>query len=469
MSARLDVVLDKEVWKAFGAVSTPTWIVDLMIRLLDVDEWRNLKILEPGSGLCNFLARIYEQYPANAFTGVEINPEVYAMARSLYPQFTLYLADFILWDAAEEYDVVIGNPPYGIIGDKSHYPLHVLREKKAAYKRVCTTWFGKYNLYGAFIEKGLKVLGRRGKLAFIVPATFMILDEFKQLRKLLAASGRVKVFYLGNRMFEGKSVSTCLLVVEKARTGLELHEVLAPDNIATCYEKDRYGGEMIRFESSATKALEEKAIPLGALFDIYFAARSPEIKKHPLVSREPKPGLVPILTGRNLHAGYIDYTTCYSQLWMPKEAAPSLRWFYKMPHLVVAHTKGGKVVAAVDRECYPWREDIHLIPKVEGVDIDEVAAYLNSEEVQAYMRALYRDITPHITITQLRQLPLRVGWLLSLDSLHLIKVRVIAQDLGAPPLLHQGDVVGINIINGQSDVKLKNAPVEAFMRKLEAR
>lgn len=409
MNARLDVVLDREVWKAFGAVSTPAWIVDLMIWLLDVNAWQNLKILEPGSGLCNFLARIYEQHPDNEFTGIEINPDVYAMARALYPQFTLHLADFILWDAPQAYDIVIGNPPYGIIGDKSHYPLHVLREKKAAYKRACTAWSGKYNLYGAFIEKGLSVLARRGKLAFIVPATFMILDEFKRLRKLLAASGRVKVFYLGNRKFEGKSVSTCILIVDKARTGLELYEVLNAERIVRCYEKELYGGEIIRFESAETRAFEEGAMPLGSLFDLHFAARSPEIKKHPLVSREPKPGLVPILTGRNLHTGHIDYSTCYSGLWMPKEAAPSLRWFYKVPHLVVAHTKGGKVVAAVDRECYPWREDIHMIPKVEGIDLDQVAAYLSSEEVQRYMHALYRDITPHITITQLRQLPLKIN------------------------------------------------------------
>jgi hypothetical protein len=47
---------------------------------------------------------------------------------------------------------------------------------------------------------------------------------------------------------------------------------------------------------------------------------------------------------------------------MPPEDAPRLRAFYALPHIVVAHTKGTRVVAAVDRRCYPWREEFHLVP-----------------------------------------------------------------------------------------------------------
>jgi len=35
-----------------------------------------------------------------------------------------------------------------------------------------------------------------------------------------------------------------------------------------------------------------------------------------------------------------------------------------------------------------------------------ITKYLNSEEVQQYVKTLYKDITPHITITQLKLLPL---------------------------------------------------------------
>lgn len=409
MELRLDKALSKEVWKTYGAVTTPTEVIDFMLKVSSVETWQGLKILEPGCGFCDFLARIYERYPFNEFVGVETNPEVYDKIITLYPHFRLEFSDFLLWETSNNYDVVIGNPPYGIIGDQSHYPIHVLKEKKKAYKKCSSTWYGKFNIYGAFIEKGLKLLKDKGTLVFIVPTTFMILDDFKLLRKFLSISGRVKVFYLGPRMFRGKSVSTAILVVNKGESGIELYDAEGLKHPVKYYSKDNYDGDIIRFETVETQHFEEGSFNLNDLFFFHFAARSPEVSKHPLVKREAADGLVPVLTGRNLHSGWIDYENCYSGLWMPREAASSLRSFYAFPHIVVGHTKGGKLIAAVDKMCYPWREEIHLVPKVDGIDIDKICQYLNSNKVQIYMKRLYKEITPHVTITQLRRLPLKEG------------------------------------------------------------
>lgn len=407
MELRLEEVLERDIWKTYGAVSTPVEIVDFMLEVSGIEKWQGLKILEPGCGFCDFLSRIYAKHPDNEFVGIETNRQIYDIAVSLYPQFRLAFSDFLLWNTDEKYDIVIGNPPYGVIGDKTHYPIHVLKDKKASYKKLSSTWYGKFNIYGAFIEKGLKLLKDGGTLVFIVPATFMILDDFKFLRKFLAVSGRVKVFYLGPRMFKGKSVSTAILAVCKGLTGIELYEVEKLEKPVQNYSRGTYDGGIIRFDNPETRHFEEGTQPLVDLFSFHFAARSPEVKRHPLVSKQRKNGLVPILTGRNLHSVGIDYDHCYSGLWMPKEAAPSLRSFYAFPHIVVGHTKGGKLVAAVDKQCYPWREDIHLVPKVDELDLDAITLYLNNERVQQYMHMLYRDITPHVTITQLKQLPIR--------------------------------------------------------------
>jgi len=39
-------------------------------------------------------------------------------------------------------------------------------------------------------------------------------------------------------------------------------------------------------------------------------------------------------------------------------------------------------------------------------ELRKITEYLNSKEVQWYVRTLYKDITPHTTITQLKLLPL---------------------------------------------------------------
>jgi len=403
---KLEEFLDE--WKRYGAVSTPREVVRFMLKVSGIEKWEGLNILEPGCGFYDFSREIYCENPSNTFTGVEVNPEIYEIINKIFP-FRTILADFLLWETDERFDLVIGNPPYGIPGSK-RYPIQVTPEIKEKYKRLYETWRGKYNVYGLFIEKGIKLLKEGGRLVFIVPCTFMILDEFLKLRRFLAKTGEVKIYYLGEKVFD-KNVTVCVLIIIKSRRlegRLGLYEVKDLKDIVTWYEKEGWAGEIIRFENEETKKFEEGKSLLQDLFEFHFAARSIEYYRSPEVSREPKPGYVCVLKGDNLHQNWIDYENCYTNLWVPKSSVGKFRWFYTIPHIVVGHTKGGRIVAAVDERCYPWREEIHLIPKV-PLSIDEmrrIAEYLNLDEVQKYVKILYKEITPHITITQLRILPI---------------------------------------------------------------
>lgn len=394
----------EDIERAFGVVYTPPALVEFMVSLA-APTVSPCTVLEPACADAPFLRAFAGRYGGtHTLTGVEINPDSLQGALRLLPSATFHEADFLLWDTEERFDIIIGNPPYGIIGDGSHYPIHLLKERKAQYRARSSTWRGKYNIYGAFIERAVNLLKPEGKLVFVVPASWLVLDDFQALRAFLAQMGRVRVFYLG-RVFPKRNVSAVVLVLERGQQGLELYDGM--ERLAL--RKERYTGEIIRFEAEDSLQVERVGIPLGEVFHIYFAARSPEIRRHPAVRSEPGEGLVPVLTGRNLRAGWIDYDTCYSGWWFPKERAPELRSFYAFPHLVVAHTKGTSVVAAVDERCYPWREEFHLVPKEHGIDLHAVCDYLNSERVQEYVRSLYRDFVPHLTATMLRKIPLERG------------------------------------------------------------
>ena len=391
----------KERERAFGVVNTPAWVVEFMVGLAEPGRERS-RILEPACADAPFLQAFARRYGVHHdLIGVEIGNEALRYAHHALPTAILIEADFLLWDTAERFDIVLGNPPYGIIGDSSHYPIHVLKERKQLYRARSRTWRGKYNIYGAFIERAVNLLKPDGKLVFIVPASWLVLDDFVLLRQFLAQMGGLKVFYLG-RVFPKRNVSSVVLVLERGKRGLDLYD--GTDRRAVC--KADYHGEPIRFEAPEWIEMEQRGVPLGEVFHIHFAARSTQIRRHPDVRREPEAGLVPVLTGRNLKAGWIDYDTCYSGYWMPRERASELRPFYAIPHLVVAHTKGTRVVAAVDERCHPWREEFHLVPKVDGVDIGQVCDYLNSERVQRYVACLYRDFVPHLTATMLERVPL---------------------------------------------------------------
>jgi adenine-specific DNA-methyltransferase len=387
--------------KALGAVTTPPELVDFMVSLATPQRAR-VRVLEPACGDTPFLQAFAQRYGSHhELVGVDIDPEAVTKARKLLPSATILEADFLLWQPSELFDIVIGNPPYGIIGEASHYPIHILKERKHIYKQRFQTWRGKFNIYGAFIEHAVRLLRPDGKLVFVVPASWMLLDDFARLRKFLSREGHIDVYYVG-RPFRDRNVVAVVLVLERGKEGLNLYDQGSKEPVI---RKEVYRGELIRFETPEALAFEREGIPLGELMEIYFAARSPEIRRHPSVVREPKEGLVPILTGRNLKPGWIDYETCYSGLWMPREEAPSLRFFYAFPHIVVGHTKGARVVAALDERCYPWREEFHLVPKIPGLDERQLVQHLDSEPVQWYVRTLYRDLVPHLTMTQLRLVP----------------------------------------------------------------
>lgn len=398
--------------RALGHISTPPEMVAFMTRLAAPPEPTNCRVLEPACADARFLKAFRQAYgDQHRLVGVELNPEALSPL-SVHGEGInggeVVIADFLLWDTPERFDIILGNPPYGIVGDASHYPIHLLKERKAEYKRRTATWKGKYNLYGAFIEKAVRLLAPHGKLVFIVPTTWLILDDFACLRQFLAERGRVEVFYVG-RVFPKVNVSAVVLRFTQGEQGLTLYDCVGRLGIGDCpavVRKPTYAGDLIRFETDEWLAFERSGAPLGDLFEIRFAARSPEFRKSGLVRERPQTGDVPVLTGRNLSAGRIDYETCYSGWWMRREDGMKLRRFYAEPHVVVGHTKGARLVCAVDWRCYPWREEYHLTPR-EGVQVDWAALerYLNSEWVQAYLQALYRDLTPHLTKTILQRVP----------------------------------------------------------------
>jgi adenine-specific DNA-methyltransferase len=389
--------------ESLGVVYTPSELVAFMVHLARPIKTR-CRVLEPACANAPFLEAFAARYGTHhEFVGVEIDPSRLAKARERLPTMTFIEADFLLWEPKEAFDVIIGNPPYGIIGDASHYPIHGLRAHKALYRQRSLTWRGKYNIYGVFIEHATRLLAPEGKLVFIVPASWLVLDDFVRLREYLATQGRLSVYYLG-KVFPKRNVSVVVLALEKGGRGLALY-----DGERLAVEKPTYNGELIRFETPELLQMERAGVAVGELFTIRFAARSPEVRRHPAVRTEPAPNYVPVLTGRNLNAGWIDYDTCYSGYWMAHDRAAELRAFYAFPHLVVAHTKGARVVCAIDDRCYPWREEFHLVPKSVGIDLLRVAEWLNSAPVQHYVRSLYRDFVPHLTLRMLERIPVPIS------------------------------------------------------------
>ncbi len=281
-------------------MGTPKEVVDFMVSLVEVPLGG--RVLEPACADGPFLRAFRGTHgTAYRFVGVEVDPR----ALDLPSWADGVLNDFLLWEPGEAFDLVLGNPPYGIVGEAGKYPIHVFKAVKDLYKKTLSTWKGKYNLYGAFLEKAVRLLKPGGLLVFVVPATWLVLDDFALLRGFLSREGKTDVYYLGG-IFPGKRVSAVVIRFQKGGRGLSFWDAVG--FVPRLWEEyPDWHGEMVRFESEETRGLEGSGRPLGEFFHIRFAARSVEFKRHPAVQSAPGPGLVPVLTGRNLKPGRVEY------------------------------------------------------------------------------------------------------------------------------------------------------------------
>jgi len=418
--------------KDYGIFFTPAYIIDFIISLIDeeyLNNKKNINILEPASGLAQFLMGMKKNKP-NIFEkgckyAIEINKEIikYIKENNIIDSknaIKIINSDYLLWQSDLLFDLIIGNPPYGIPSLSKHYPIKVDKETKEKYKKIFSTWYGKYNLYGAFIEKSIKLLKENGQLIFIIPGTFLFLDEFKKLRQFLSQNGETNIIYIGSEVFKplANTSSVILKFIKSSinKNKIILSEFFTDNKIKIIKEIDTWYGEVITFETDFTKKIEYTSLcTLGDIYDIRISPRTPEIKnsKYVIKGNISNNNYLPILNGRNLQCNKIIYEPI-TNYYIKKENISTLRKFFNKPHIVISlgFRKGGYIAAAYDEKCYPWMGDVYHLIKKDSSNInynlsnEMLIKYINSDIIKRYIKETYKDIIYHLNISILKRLPL---------------------------------------------------------------
>jgi type I restriction-modification system DNA methylase subunit len=144
------------------------------------------------------------------------------------------------------FDAVIGNPPYIRIQTMKEWaPLEVETYKKH-YNSASK---GNYDIYVVFVERGLNLLNKTGRLGFILPHKFFNAQYGEPLRKLLSKGKHLaEVIHFGDQqVFAGATNYTCLLFLDK-RGVKQCHFVKVDDLTAW-----RTNGESIKGKIPAAK------------------------------------------------------------------------------------------------------------------------------------------------------------------------------------------------------------------------
>jgi adenine-specific DNA-methyltransferase len=156
--------------------------------------------------------------------GIEIDRDLAALSQQLLRKMLRNEFDFVPKGALgvvrcanalsatvrKKYDLVIGNPPYGKISDKSgHFAL-----EKAGLANLG----GHTNIYSLFLLRSLDWLKPGGGLVFVLPTSFVAGPYFAGLRQEVLNRARVLRIDLHEQreaLFLGAIQDVCLLTLQK--------------------------------------------------------------------------------------------------------------------------------------------------------------------------------------------------------------------------------------------------------------
>jgi N-6 DNA Methylase/TaqI-like C-terminal specificity domain len=110
------------------------------------------------------------------------------------------------------FDVIIGNPPWGAEFDLSTKSYISINYLSAEYQ---------IESYVIFIEKGLKLLKENGYMSFIIPSTWLNMNFFQKIRKILIEKTILtKLDLFTYQVFEDVTAETSIFVIKKSKTAL---------------------------------------------------------------------------------------------------------------------------------------------------------------------------------------------------------------------------------------------------------
>lgn len=259
ISVTYTAMLPDELRSKLGAYYTPPPIAERLIAMSTRAgvNWRSCRVLDPACGGGAFLSAVathvlhaspgrspaasladvevrlhgfeidpYAAWLSQVFVEATVMPLCHSAGRRL--GVVVQVRDSLNAPNPEgkndQYDLVIGNPPYGRVS--------LPADQRERYRR---SLFGHANLYGLFTDLAVHFAGNGGIIAYVTPTSFLSGEYFKSLRGLLVETARpVNIDFVSVRkgVFDDALQETMLATYRKAGVYLNPPTVhfLAPTN-----------------------------------------------------------------------------------------------------------------------------------------------------------------------------------------------------------------------------------------------
>jgi predicted RNA methylase len=201
-----------------GAFFTPTHVAKFIWQVMAPRLPANSKVLEPSVGSGVFL----EHAPPDAeITALELDRTSAKVTSLLYPNVEIIEGDALVHARRNNYDLVIGNPPYGVsveFDDTGEDWASLGKASKGKRK-------GKSEV--AFIEFSIKCAKPGGYIAFVLPKGISYATYAAKLRQYMYETcWQVATVFLPGETFAhvGTTIETQIIILRKATPNARMIE-----------------------------------------------------------------------------------------------------------------------------------------------------------------------------------------------------------------------------------------------------
>ena len=294
----LELIIPVTDRKFNGAFFTPDYIIDFIIN--EVQPQEQHKNLDPSCGCGAFLVGLADYYKKkftkpikkiiqeNIFGSdiLEYNIHRAKLILTIYAlqngeqlmdsDFNLYHQDSLKANWKEQFDNIVGNPPYVKFQD--------LTDETRTYlaKHWTTVEGGSFNLYFAFFELGYKLLKPTGKLGFITPNNYFTSLAGEAIRKYFQDKKCVSriIDFSHKKVFDAQTYTALTflnkqeneaITFDRIKDGYSPEEFLQNANGSLNYIKDlnfKKWRLLKADEQQNIRIIETIGKPIGKLFDI---------------------------------------------------------------------------------------------------------------------------------------------------------------------------------------------------------
>ena len=419
-----------------GFVKTPNQIAQRMVVLLfrESTPSKGDRILFPGVGEGPFIEAVRDYclnngHPIPEGIACDTHEGRLEKARSQFEDLPIQFEQFDFLGRRQgigQFDYIIGNPPY--------VPITEIRgSKKENYRDRFETAKGRFDLYLLFFERALNLLNDGGRLAFITPEKFEYTETASALRQQFAAYHLERLEHVSEDSFPSHITYPIISIVSNTPpngTTVVPREGNARD-VSLPFDGSRWS-QLVR---DIDPDLDSTGVTLGEVTSrispgVATGADSVFVFSSKEAPSELEPWSVPTISGKGLeqqpisesveptaeficpydssgellnesdldtfgewlndvHRSRLEKRSCFQKGkrdWYAWHENPPMDQMLQEKILFRDITDSPRFWVDEGGDIVPRHSVYYLIPR-EGVDITELQAYLNTDQVERWLQA----------------------------------------------------------------------------------